>query len=113
MPVAVHSRGAFRECVEMIDESGVDWSRVVFHCFSEGVAEMNDLTRRGGRGFVHGDDHLQECRQRARGGQCPGAGAADDRDGRAVPRAGAPSRQAERAGVCAPYGGVLCAAFSA
>jgi TatD DNase family protein len=54
VPVAVHSRGAFRECVEMIDESGVDWSRVVFHCFSEGVEEMNVLTRRGGRGSFTG-----------------------------------------------------------
>ena len=30
-PVVVHSRGAFRECVEMIDASGVAWERVVFH----------------------------------------------------------------------------------
>jgi TatD DNase family protein len=53
-PVVVHSRGAFRECVEMIDGSGVDWSRVVFHCFSEGAEEMNALTRRGGRGSFTG-----------------------------------------------------------
>jgi TatD DNase family protein len=46
-PVVVHSRGAFRDCMEMIDQSGVDWSRVVFHCFSEGAEEMNALTRRG------------------------------------------------------------------
>jgi TatD DNase family protein len=37
-PLVVHSRGAFRECVEMIDASGLDWARVVFHCFSEGAA---------------------------------------------------------------------------
>ena len=53
-PVVVHSRGAFHECVEMIDASGVDWSRVVFHCFSEGAEEMNALTRRGGRGSLTG-----------------------------------------------------------
>ena len=41
--VVVHSRGAFRECVEMIDASGVDWNRVVFHCFSEGEAEIREL----------------------------------------------------------------------
>ena len=46
-PIVVHSRGAFVECVEMIDGSGVDWSKVVFHCFTEGVAEMNELTQRG------------------------------------------------------------------
>ena len=53
-PVVVHSRGAFAECVEMIDASGVDWSRVVFHCFTEGVAEMAELMRRGGFGSFTG-----------------------------------------------------------
>jgi TatD DNase family protein len=53
-PVVVHSRGAFAECVEMIDASGVDWTRVVFHCFAEGEAEMAELTRRGGFGSFTG-----------------------------------------------------------
>jgi TatD DNase family protein len=53
-PVVVHSREAFRECVELIDASGVNWSRVVFHCFTEGAAEMAELTRRGGRGSFTG-----------------------------------------------------------
>ncbi|MBC8009831.1 MAG: TatD family hydrolase [Burkholderiales bacterium] len=47
-PLVVHSRGAFAECVEMIDASGVAWERVVFHCFTEGPSEMAELTRRGG-----------------------------------------------------------------
>ncbi|MEO6006144.1 MAG: TatD family hydrolase [Opitutus sp.] len=46
-PVVVHSRGAFLECVEMIDRSGVDWAKVVFHCFTEGEREMAELSRRG------------------------------------------------------------------
>jgi TatD DNase family protein len=53
-PVVVHSRGAFSECVEMIDASGVDWTRVVFHCFTEGAAEMQQLTERGGFGSFTG-----------------------------------------------------------
>jgi len=53
-PVVVHSRGAFRECVEMIDASGVDWARVVFHCFTEGEAEMAELMRHGGCGSFTG-----------------------------------------------------------
>lgn len=53
-PVEIHSRGAFAECVEMIDRSGVAWERVVFHCFSEGPAEMAELQRRGGRGSFTG-----------------------------------------------------------
>ena len=53
-PVVVHSRGAFHECVEMIDASGVAWERVVFHCFTEGAAEMAELSRRGGFGSFTG-----------------------------------------------------------
>ena len=47
-PVVIHSRGAFRECVERVDASGVDWRRVVFHCFVEGPDEMELLLERGG-----------------------------------------------------------------
>jgi TatD DNase family protein len=47
-PVVIHSRGAFAECVAMIDASGVDWKKIVFHCFAEGEAEVNVLKERGG-----------------------------------------------------------------
>jgi TatD DNase family protein len=53
-PLVVHSRGAFAECVQMIDDSGMDWKRVVFHCFTEGPAEMAELTKRGGYGSFTG-----------------------------------------------------------
>ncbi len=52
--VVVHSRGAFRECVEMVDASDIDWARVVFHCFVEGPAEMEMLLQRGGWGSFTG-----------------------------------------------------------
>jgi TatD DNase family protein len=52
--VVIHSRGAFRECVDVIDASCVDWKRVVFHCFSEGAAEILELAARGGRGSFTG-----------------------------------------------------------
>ncbi len=54
VPVVVHSRGAFTECVDAIDESGMDWTRVVFHCFSEGPGEMKQLMDRGGFGSFTG-----------------------------------------------------------
>jgi len=54
MPVVVHSRGAFDECVEIVDESDVSWERVVFHCFTEGAAEIRKLNERGGRGSFTG-----------------------------------------------------------
>lgn len=53
-PVVVHSRGAFAECVELIDASGVAWGKVVFHCFTEGPAELAELTKRGGYGSFTG-----------------------------------------------------------
>lgn len=53
-PLVVHSRGAFAESVAMIDASGMDWAKVVFHCFTEGPAEMAELTKRGGFGSFTG-----------------------------------------------------------
>jgi len=53
-PVVVHSRGAFQACVDLIDESGVDWRKVVFHCFTEGPEQMRVLNERGGRGSFTG-----------------------------------------------------------
>jgi TatD DNase family protein len=53
-PLVIHSRGAFAECVQMIDASGVEWAKVVFHCFTEGQAEMAELTRRGAFGSFTG-----------------------------------------------------------
>ncbi len=53
-PLVVHSRGAFAESVAMIDASGLDWTKVVFHCFSEGPAEMSELLKRGAYGSVTG-----------------------------------------------------------
>ena len=40
--------------VELIDGSGVAWERVIFHCFTEGAAEMAELTKRGGFGSFTG-----------------------------------------------------------
>jgi len=53
-PVVIHSRKAFHECVALIDESGVDWRKVVFHCFAEGPVEMKILNEKGGCGSFTG-----------------------------------------------------------
>ena len=53
-PLVVHSRGAFAESVALIDASGVDWRKVVYHCFSEGPAEMSILMERGAYGSFTG-----------------------------------------------------------
>jgi len=54
VPVVVHSRGAFLECVEAVDASGVPWANVVFHCFTEGTSAMETIIQRGGRGSFTG-----------------------------------------------------------
>lgn len=53
-PVVIHSRSAFYDCVGMIDRSGVDWHKVVFHCFTESVECLRELRRRGGRASFTG-----------------------------------------------------------
>lgn len=53
-PLVVHSRGAFAESVAMIDEAKIAWERVIFHCFTEGPAEMSELLRRGAYGSFTG-----------------------------------------------------------
>ncbi len=53
-PVVIHSRNSFDDCLRMIDKSGVDWSRVVFHCFTNGAEEVRVLNGRGGRASFTG-----------------------------------------------------------
>ena len=53
-PVVIHSRDCFAETVAAIDASGIDWQRVVFHCFSYGPGEMETLAGRGGRASFTG-----------------------------------------------------------
>jgi TatD DNase family protein len=53
-PVIIHSRQAFAESVKMIDESGIDWQRIVFHCFTYGAEEIAQINARGGRASFTG-----------------------------------------------------------
>lgn len=53
-PLVIHSRNAASEVIQEIDASGVDWSRVVFHCFADGPEEMRAITERGGRASFTG-----------------------------------------------------------
>jgi len=65
-PIIIHCRNAFQDTVQMIESAGVDWKRVVFHCFTFGVAEMKALLERGGRASFTGiityknTEYLQE-----------------------------------------------------
>jgi TatD DNase family protein len=54
LPIIIHARSAFDDTVDIIKKSGVDWSKIVFHCFSEGPVEMKRLNQWGARGSVTG-----------------------------------------------------------
>jgi TatD DNase family protein len=53
-PVVVHSRNAVEDCIRFIDESGVNWERVVFHCWSDGPDLLEPILQRGGRASFTG-----------------------------------------------------------
>ena len=54
-PVIIHSRNSFKDCVYLIDQSGLEWEKVVFHCFSEGELQMKEIFSRGGRASFTGN----------------------------------------------------------
>ncbi|MEC7609076.1 MAG: TatD family hydrolase [Verrucomicrobiota bacterium] len=53
-PIIIHSRDAFDDTYRMIMESGVDWEKVVFHCFSYGSDEIKKINAAGGRASFTG-----------------------------------------------------------
>lgn len=53
-PVVIHSRNAFQDCLEMIDNSGIHWNKVVFHCFTESTNEIQILNKKGARASFTG-----------------------------------------------------------
>ncbi len=54
LPVIIHSRNAFDDTFRLIDESGINWSRIVFHCFSYSPEVIAKINERGGRGSFTG-----------------------------------------------------------
>lgn len=53
-PVVVHSRQAVEDCIRLIDASGVDWRKVVFHCFTDGPELLRPILERGGQASFTG-----------------------------------------------------------
>lgn len=53
-PVVVHSRSAVEDCIRMIDQSGVNWNKVVFHCYTDGPELLARINERGGRASFTG-----------------------------------------------------------
>lgn len=53
-PIVIHSRNAFEDTLSMIGASGVDWEKVVIHCFSYSAEQIKLLVRRGGRASFTG-----------------------------------------------------------
>ncbi|MEX0321225.1 MAG: TatD family hydrolase [Puniceicoccaceae bacterium] len=53
-PVVIHSRSSVKACIDIIDESGVNWEKVVFHCYTEGPELVRQINERGGRASFTG-----------------------------------------------------------
>jgi TatD DNase family protein len=53
-PIVIHSRQAFPDCLRVLDDTATDWSRVVFHCFTDGPDELRSLHDRGARASFTG-----------------------------------------------------------
>lgn len=53
-PVIIHSRDCFEETLSIIEGSGIDWQRIVFHCFTYGPDAVRQLNERGGRASFTG-----------------------------------------------------------
>ncbi|MDR1458009.1 MAG: TatD family hydrolase [Puniceicoccales bacterium] len=54
LPVIIHARAAFEDSMDIIKKIDIDWAKIVFHCFSEGPAEIKKLNQLGGRGSITG-----------------------------------------------------------
>ncbi len=54
LPICVHARSAVDEAIKIIDESAMDWHKVVFHCFSGNLEQIKALNSRGGRASFTG-----------------------------------------------------------
>ncbi|MGF1450528.1 MAG: TatD family hydrolase [Opitutales bacterium] len=52
--VIIHSRNAVEACIAEIDAAGVDWRRVVFHCWADGPELLEPILERGGRASFTG-----------------------------------------------------------
>ncbi len=53
-PVVIHARSANRECLDTLHRVGMDFSKVVFHCFSGSLSELDELISEGGRASFTG-----------------------------------------------------------
>lgn len=54
LPICVHARSAIRESIEIISESGFDFSKAVLHCFSGSANDVKILNELGARASFTG-----------------------------------------------------------
>ena len=52
--ICVHARESLSDCIRLISEAGVDFSRIVFHCYSGTAEELAKINELGGRGSFTG-----------------------------------------------------------
>ena len=53
-PIVIHSRACFYETIQIIDAAGVQGEKVLMHCYSYGIEEIQELQKRGARASFTG-----------------------------------------------------------
>ena len=53
-PIVIHSRDAFDATIKTLDASGVNWNKVVIHCYSYSAEQIKIINSRGGRASFTG-----------------------------------------------------------
>jgi TatD DNase family protein len=49
LPIIVHCRNLFKDCMQIIESTGFNWQRVVFHCFTGSPEEAKQLQERNAK----------------------------------------------------------------
>ena len=55
LPIVIHSRDAFEECMNIVENCQCNWEKVVVHCFSESPTKVTWLNSRGARASFTGN----------------------------------------------------------
>ncbi len=100
LPLVIHTREADEDTARILEEEmGKGPFSAVLHCYTGGAELARRAVALGCSYRLHRHRDLQELGRPARHRQGPAGGPLPDRDRRAVPRADAVSRQAQRAGL--------------
>lgn len=53
-PIVIHSRDCFPETIQILDDCGIEGRKILMHCYSYGINEIQELQKRGVRASFTG-----------------------------------------------------------